>query len=364
MDKPDLLVVGGGVFGLSVALEGLRAGLTTVIADQTQPGMGASATPVGALTPHMPEGWGPLKAFQFESLCALPDAAARLASEAGAAPFYSQTGRLTPLTTPAARARAERQIAAAEEIWQGRARVEVLDRAPKEAEAVIAPGACLHGLMHDTLSARLHPRRYLAALRQRVAAGAEVLTGWTAQSLGEDGREVICDRGRLAASHIVLAAGWQTGALAPVGFEGGVKGQAAMLSADLPVDLPVLQAPGLFIVRHGPGEVAVGSTSERVWTHLDVDAQLDNVIEKAHAFCPPLAGAQVIARWAGVRPKGPRPEPVIGPLPGRPGIWIASGGYKIGLGIAHHAARALIGAITENAKEPALPEIFLPRAAG
>ena len=67
------------------------------------------------------------------------------------------------------------------------------------------------------------------------------------------------------------------------------------------------------------GTVAVGSTSERDVADTTTDAQLDALIARAQAICPALAGAEVIDRWAGVRPRALSRAPLVGAWPGRPG---------------------------------------------
>ncbi|MEM8698651.1 MAG: FAD-dependent oxidoreductase [Pseudomonadota bacterium] len=359
MDKPDLLVIGGGIFGLWVAREGLRAGMSVVLADKAEPGQGASATPLGVLMPHMPAGWSAMKAFQLAALMSLAQEAEALAAETGASPFYRRPGRLTPLRKAEARVRAEAQITEAAHLWGAAGRLEVLDELP-EAAACLASERAPFGWVHETLTAHVDARAYLTCLRASVAVGADLRLGWRAEGPGGAPGEILFNRGSLTARHVVIAAGWQSRNIAPFQAERGVKGQAARLSAQLPEGMPVIHAPGLFIVRQGAGEVAVGSTSERVWQDPDPDAALEPVIAAARELCPPLVPATVTSRWSGIRPKGPRPEPVVGPLPGQKEIWIASGGYKIGLGIAHHVAKALIGAIAGDPQAPPLPPEFAP----
>jgi glycine/D-amino acid oxidase-like deaminating enzyme len=48
------------------------------------------------------------------------------------------------------------------------------------------------------------------------------------------------------------------------------------------------------------------------------------------------------------------------PLPGRPGLWIAGGGYRAGIGIAHAVADALVAEITGAAPPIPLPDAFRP----
>jgi len=106
--------------------------------------------------------------------------------------------------------------------------------------------------------------------------------------------------------------------------------------------------------------VAVGSTSEKAWDAPGCDAQLDALVTRARALCPALADAPVVERWAGVRPKAPGSEPMVGPLPGRTRVIVATGGYRIGLALAHLVGDAVAAAILGTAPHPPLPAEFSP----
>ncbi len=144
----------------------------------------------------------------------------------------------------------------------------------------------------------------------------------------------------------------------PIG--GPVKGQAAMFRADVP-DLPVIYQDGLYMVPHDGGRIAVGSTSEKRFDAPDTtDTLLDEVIAKARAICPALRDAEVLERWAGLRPKPPGREPVVGRHPEYPNLWLAAGGFKISFGIAHAVADAVVAGIVGDEPEFELPETFNP----
>ena len=59
---------GGGGFALSVPYEAARRGAKVRLLETARIGAGASGGLVGALSPHVPEGWNPKKAFQLDSL--------------------------------------------------------------------------------------------------------------------------------------------------------------------------------------------------------------------------------------------------------------------------------------------------------
>ena len=64
----DVVVVGGGVFGLSCAYACLQRGLSVTVLDSGKVGNGASGGIVGAMAPHSPDGWNTKKQFQYEAL--------------------------------------------------------------------------------------------------------------------------------------------------------------------------------------------------------------------------------------------------------------------------------------------------------
>ena len=355
----DVLVIGAGIFGLWCARACLAAGCSVTLAERAQPGAGASGGPVGALAPHDPSDWTPLKALQLAGLAALPAEIAALEAETGLATGYARTGRLRPLTTAAAQERVPAQAAAAAGRWQGLGELRLLDAPPAGTEALLAPGAAPFGWVQDTLTARIDPPACLAALEAALAGRVRRLDGW--RLLRIEGHDAVFDHGRVSAGHIVLAAGWESLALAGLAGGSAVKGQAALIVVRLLDDAPVLTAPGLYVVAHGPGRVAIGSTAEPEWEHDRPDARLEPVIARARALCPPLAEARVVQRWAGLRPRAPGPGPVIGPLPGRPHVLVATGGYKIGFALAHLAGRAVAAAVVGQ-PAPALPSVTPPAA--
>jgi glycine/D-amino acid oxidase-like deaminating enzyme len=349
---PDVVVAGAGMFGLAVAWGCQRLGFSVTVLEAARVGAGASGGVVGALSPHAPDRWNARKQFQFDALAAAGDGWAEVAAAGGVDPGYARIGRLVPLHTGAARALALDRAAGAARSWGGPAQWQVL--APDAVPDVVAPAAS--GAVHETLSARISPRRALSALVAAIrAGGGTVHEGWPVAVAG-DGR-VEGPRGRMDAAAVVLAGGVAGAALLPAPLMvTGVKGQAALLRADLG-GMPMIYDDGLYVVPHGDGTVAVGSTAEARWAHDGTDGRLDDLVLRARALVPALADAPVIERWAGVRPKGPTADPVLGRVPegmpghvlgrvpGRGGLFVATGGYRIGLGLALHAGAALAAEI-------------------
>jgi glycine oxidase len=64
----------------------------------------------------------------------------------------------------------------------------------------------------------------------------------------------------------------------------------------------------------------------------------------------------VVERWAGLRPRGGRPDPVVGALPGHERVLIAGGGFKTGLATAFPVGEAVAALIAGELAT--LPESF------
>jgi glycine oxidase len=338
----DVTVRGAGAFGLAVAYACAAKGARVRVVDPNGPGGGSSGGLVGALAPHVPEHWNDKKAFQFEALAMGEDFWSEVARIGGRDPGYARTGRIQPVADAQALALAEARAVTARELWQGRFRWDIV-----EAQAEWGPVSPTGLVIHDTLTARMAPRRAVAALAAAVVAlGGEIVAE------AEDEGRVIWATG--AAGLVELSAHFGKTVGVPV------KGQSASLKHDAGA-LPQIFADGVHIVPHGDGTVAIGSTTEREFTSPDAcDDQIDAVIAKARAAVPALADAPVIERWAGLRPRAKTRAPMLGAWPGRTEHFIANGGFKIGFGIAPMVGHAMAALVLDG--ENRIPEAFTVEA--
>ena len=60
-NKPDVIVVGAGIFGLACAYACAKRRLKVLVIDAEDLGTGASGGIVGAMAPHTPDQWNPKK---------------------------------------------------------------------------------------------------------------------------------------------------------------------------------------------------------------------------------------------------------------------------------------------------------------
>lgn len=343
MASLDVTVRGAGIFGLSVAWACVRRGARVRVIDPGGVGAGASGGLVGALAPHVPEAWNAKKAFQLDSLRMAADWWAAVEAAASQPSSYGRTGRLQPLADAPAVAVARRRAEAARVLWQDAAVWEVVPA----TGAAWEPRSPSGWLVRDTLSARILPVAGLAALVAAIRArGGEVLAE-AGMAAGMAAGAVVHATGVAGLAALSAALGRTVGS--------GVKGQALAVRFAAP-GAPQIFADGLHIVPHVDGTVAIGSTSEAAWQGEGPDAQLDRLRDRAVAAMPALAGAAVVARWAGLRPRASSRAPVMGAWPGRAGQYVANGGFKIGFGMAPKLAEVMADLVLEG--RDAVPEAF------
>ena len=363
---PDLLIAGGGIAGLWLAVKAIRAGLTVTLVEPDYPGSGASGGFLGALMPHSPERWNGKKDFQFRALVDLQDEVARLESETGVACGYRRVGRILPLVSERARETAVERIAEAQANWGSAYSYEVNHVSDRGdwPNILRAP----HGLVQETLSARISPPGLIEALLTRLATEPkfELVLGSSVTEIRPAERQAgLSDGATIGFGHLAIANGVSAFAMlgALLGLPdgamgGGVKGQAALLDAKAPPDLPVVYDDGLYVIAHENGLVAIGSTSENTFDDpAATDDQLEALVARARKLCPLIKEAPVIRRWAGVRPRAVGRDPMLGDVPGVSNVLVTAGGFKISFGIAHRMADHLIACLT-GGDGPEVPHSF------
>jgi len=332
MASVDVTVRGAGVFGLSIAWACVLRGARVQVVDPHGVGAGSSGGVVGALAPHVPENWNPKKAFQLDSLLMAETFWNGVSEAGGRSAGYGRLGRLQPVMDAAGLELARSRAEGAARLWRDEAVWEVVSAAEFGG---FCPPSPTGWVIHDTLSARMHPKQACLALEAALAAN-----GVPVVPEAED------------AGAVVWATGWQGLTALSEALQrkvgDGVKGQSLTFAYAAP-EAPQLFIDGMHFVPHADGTVAVGSTSERDFEVPDaVDALCADLEARARSVLPVLADVPVQSRWAGVRPRARSRAPLLDAWPGRPGHFIANGGFKIGFGMAPKVAEVMTDVVLEG----------------
>jgi glycine/D-amino acid oxidase-like deaminating enzyme len=115
------------------------------------------------------------------------------------------------------------------------------------------------------------------------------------------------------------------------------------------------------------GQVLIGSSRQYGVEDPRVDhGTLARMLARACAYLPRLAELSIIRTWTGFRAATPDDLPLIGPLPGRERVYLATGheglGITTALGTAHLLVAHLLNLPAAISAEPYLPSRMEHRA--
>ncbi|MGC4001264.1 MAG: glycine oxidase ThiO [Anaeromyxobacter sp.] len=346
----DVVVIGAGLQGSSVALRLAQAGLKVTVLERSVPGAEASSAAGGILSPGVEAlEPGPFYALCQASLARYEAFAREVEARSGLWVEFRRNGTLeVALDDQHARVLAGR----AEKLGKGGIGVQVLDDAEVHR---LEPGVSreARGALFFPEEASVDPRHlaravYVAAAR----AGARLVTGGVRRIVVENGRAVGVDHesGRIAAGAVVLAAGsWSLlveGNGLPPGAVRPVRGQIAVLDTRPPLLSRVIFSGHGYVVPRADGRILCGSTMEDVGFEKNVTAGgLRHVLGVALEVAPSLANAPVVETWSNFRPASPDGEPILG-AGTVPGLFYATGHTRNGILLAPITADALTAAIT------------------
>ncbi len=353
----SLLIIGGGIMGLWAAVKADRLGIDTLLVDAGKIGSGASGGLLGALMSHMPDRWSDKKQFQFDALLSLEAEIAAVEAETGLSAGYRRCGRIIPLPKPHLRTIAERHQSDALSNWSRNGHQfqwHVLDASPVNGWVDATAGDA--GFVYDTFAAKVSPRAFVATLEGylRRTRHVRLIENCGVTALDPNGTATLANGESIRFGHAMVSAGHDSFPLLGDAFKLSsdgrlgqpVKGQAALLQANVDPSMPVVFLNGLYVVPHEDGTVAIGSTSEEEFNDaFTTDERLETLIAQARQIVPSLEYAEVIERWAGLRPKAVGRDPMVGAHPNHPRVIAHTGGFKVSFGLAHRLADAALDAV-------------------
>ncbi|HEX2128707.1 MAG TPA: FAD-dependent oxidoreductase [Solirubrobacterales bacterium] len=334
----DVAVVGAGVVGSATALELARRGASVALLEaEPEPGLQASATNSGILHTG----------------------------------FDSKPGELeTELILRAAELRDPVIESLGLEVMRCGALMRATNDSERQALPTLAENARANGVevtLHgdDTLEipgeAVSDPAAFTLALAEAATRhGCQLITGAPVGRIGrsEAGGLVLKAEGfeQLAATVVVNCAGLGAGALARAAGDESFdvyprKGEFLVFDgAEAPLERILLPVPspgtkGILVFPTLDGKVVAGPTAVDQEDSGDWSVRREareEIVPKAARLHPPLAGAEPIAAYAGLRPAGRGVNYVIGPSRACPGLVhaaaIRSTGLTASLGIAERVA--------------------------
>ena len=347
MAGTEVVVVGGGVIGLSIAYALNRDGFGVTVLDRAELGRAASWAGAGILAP-IAEGppSSPAGALRSRSARLFPEWSAALLEETGLDNGYRRSGGVDVAWTleedHALRAAAGRWKA--EGIAFERLEPGEFDR----VEPALNPALRSAYFLADRAQIR-NPRHVKALVEALTRRGATLSPGRGARGFRVEGDRVVAvetDDGPLPCAWAIVAAGpWSAALLGEVGVRietPPIKGQIVLLRADRPLLRRIVEHGSHYLVPRDDGRVLVGATEEHAGFDTRPDpASARDLLGLAHRLCPVLAGAEVETTWAGLRPGSADGRPYLGHAPGLANLVIATGHRRAGLQLSPATAEAI-----------------------
>lgn len=320
--SPDVVVVGAGARGASIAFYLARAGVRVTLIEKGFLGSGTSGANVGLVNVS---GKTPEHYTAFSLLSG--DMYAKLVADLDEPVDHQREGYFQVALSDSEAEQLVRHAARQSRVPG--VTVEVIDaRRARELEPALSPR-----IVAATFCAQdgnVDPLKLTVALgRAARRHGAQVLYHQEVTGIRLDGGRiagVTTSSGEIATAAVVDAAGVLVPHVARmVGVEVPLlpqRGQIYHLEA-LP---PILRRPVHAIRQFRSGTVMVGTTNEFVGHDRSVTYEAGvRVLDRACQAVPALAGARVLRAWAGLRPMSPDGLPIYGAVPEVPGFYIAVG---------------------------------------
>jgi len=376
-----VVVVGGGIIGCSIAYHLTAAGCRDVVlVEKGELTSGTTFHSVG-LVSHFRTSAADMR-LMTDSIRLYRS----LAAEAGDAVGWRPVGSLRLASSAAMLKRLKRRVARARALG-----LDVGMIGPDEALRLcpVMSGAGLHGAAYVPDDGYIEATGITRELARRAAlGGAEIVTGTRVTGIGLDSggrvRSVETTAGSIRTERVVNAAGqWAPRIVAMVGLDLPIVPlmhqyliTRPVPGHELPREMPVVRDPeNLVYVREEVGGYLIGGfePDPKVWRLDDVPWEFTQQLLPAEweLFEPLLAGA--IRRFPAVEkaeilqlingPDGFTPDGhyALGPVPGRPGFWVAAGMSINGIAGAGGVGQVMAEWILEGAPSFDVSELDVRR---
>lgn len=361
--KYDVIVVGAGVIGCTIAYRLAQNKLKVAVFDKGRPGCEASRAAAGMLAPHADVFHAAppvLQALCTESLALYPAFVNELQDLTGINIGY-QTGGSICLATDFAEAQllaglAERLL------QQGRAPQELAQEELRQRVPGITDS--IEGALFLEGDHYVNNRELMTALTGACSrVGVHLVSSEPVMEVLSQNRQVTgvrLPRGIVEAGSVINAAGCWAGGLSPSGTELAVRpsrGQMVCINVQPQLYSSLIHSSECYVVPWPDGRVLIGSTLENVGYRNEVTAGgVEHLLHAALRLLPSLETGILTETWAGLRPATPDDLPILGPARDYENFFYATGHFRNGILLAPVTAALLSDTILHGvAPDPLKP---------
>jgi glycine oxidase len=334
MKSWDVIIVGAGLIGLSLAISLRRQGLQVMVIERGEPGREASYAAAGMLAGSGIEIPQALRALAQASERSYPEFVRELEDESGIKVDLRDPGTILLSTDGKFPEKAE-----------------MLSESELHAlEPALASSQATSGHPSERACAYLEERSVdpralvMAALKAAKHRSVDISSGNPARALLISQDRVIgvqTEKSSYSAAAVINCAGAWAGCLRPYVLPvEPVKGQMLALVGAPPLK-HVVRSPEVYLLPRSDGRLIIGSTIERAGYDKRTDVNvIRQFFAKATQLVPGIAAAKEHEAWAGLRPATPDGLPLLG-AGITAGYFVSSGHFRDGILLAPISAAVM-----------------------
>jgi glycine oxidase len=335
----DVVIIGGGVIGLSLAWRLRRDGLTVLVVEKGEPAREATYAAGGMIACCDPHNPAELAGMMAASSRLYPEFVHELRDEAFESPDLRQTGTIAFFAADESPICAGAHALDADELCR------------------LEPLNILQGRAFFLPESSVDPRKLGSALEKAARhRDVDFVTGSAVNEvavLGGSAAGVRTAKSFYAAGLVVNCAGAWAAQIKPFGAPTRpVKGQMVCIvpnptqvsaqtkgeNLGQPKHGPLIQhtirTPEVYIIPRSDGRILLGATVEEAGFDKRVNADtVQRLHQAAVNVIPELAQMRIHDAWAGLRPGSPDGLPILGAT-SMPGYYVSTGHYRDGILLA------------------------------
>jgi thiazole synthase len=358
----DILIIGGGIVGLSIAIElKLRSSCSVTVLSRDFQGSATYAA-AGMLAPHVETiHSSPLQELCVRSRWLYPEWTRKIEALSGKSCGYWPCGILAPVYSQPEETQSRQRDSQCVREWLDQQAIHLFQ--PGLGQEVVGGWWYPEEAQVDTRA--LAMSLYAAAQ----SLGIDIRDGIKVEAIQQQQRQVVgiqtSSSDIYCATHYVLSAGAWSSQLFPLPVR-PKKGQ--MLSVQQPESeqgeftlKQILDNSDVYLVPRRDRRILIGATSEDVgFTPDNTPVGIQSLLQKAIRLYPQLQNYPILESWWGFRPATPDELPILGSSPCS-NLTFVTGHYRNGILLAPITSALISDLIVEQKSDPLLSHFSYER---